>query len=373
VTETADEISPGSWEYRLVAAVVRAVEHRVGSAGGPGSRWNGQLFEENDPGSLGGAHGDGSMSVSMEQVIEPLRRARDLDRPLTDAEAYAVRDAIATMTHEAAHLMARYGDMTAPDAYPYDDPATAFDEGRTEHWTHGNVDLVVADVFADAGLGHAVTAVQSQPNIDAYPAYTTAARNLDVALAERSGLTPDEVTRTLMCSDDSQRWNVAADLVIDQRLARPGLMPETDRAEVRRQLIVPLRQHLAGLRAVQDNFSLGPVQQTDASAEAAREAIAGLDAELGRIERRYRVANTGPQQNVRRPATGVEQDPPSAPHAPLPPDLKRLQTLTAAQAPAAGATRRPVRGDQAPERANDGSGGRQTPERPTGPQGPGLS
>ncbi|MFD3403489.1 hypothetical protein ACFWUU_22585 [Kribbella sp. NPDC058693] len=43
------EISPQSWEYRLVAAVVYAVEQRAGGRGGPRTRWNGRVLEETDP------------------------------------------------------------------------------------------------------------------------------------------------------------------------------------------------------------------------------------------------------------------------------------------------------------------------------------
>jgi hypothetical protein len=130
------DISPQSWDYRLVAAVVYAVEQRAG--GGPGgrrTRWNGRVLEETDPGNLGSAHSDGSLSVSVQHVVDQLRQARDLDRPLTDDEAWRIRDAMDTLTHEAAHLMAPLGDETEPEAYPYDSAAAAFDEGRTEHWT----------------------------------------------------------------------------------------------------------------------------------------------------------------------------------------------------------------------------------------------
>ena len=44
------EISKQSWEYRLVAAVVYAVDQRVGgTAAAPRIRWNARLIEETDP------------------------------------------------------------------------------------------------------------------------------------------------------------------------------------------------------------------------------------------------------------------------------------------------------------------------------------
>ena len=121
MTDDAVEISSLSWEYRLVAAVVYAVEQRAGgAAAGARTRWNGRLVEEQDPDFVGAAEEDGSLSVSVAQVLEPLRRARDLDRPLTDDEAWELRDAFATLTHEAAHLLARFGDPDAPDAHPFE-------------------------------------------------------------------------------------------------------------------------------------------------------------------------------------------------------------------------------------------------------------
>lgn len=319
MTGEVNEISPQSWEYRLVAAVVYAVERRVGGgADGSRTRWNGRLLEETDEEALGAADPDGALWVSVADVLEPLRQARDLDRPLADYEALTVRDAMATLTHEAAHLMAPAGDPEVPEAYPYDDSAYAFDEGRIENWTLDNLDLVIEDVFTEVGLEEAAPMVQSQEDIDAYPAFTAAVRDIDKALAERSGLTREEVTHQLMCTDDAQRWNAAVDLVIDKRLAKPGLMPEAHRADVRKQLVAPLREALSGLEVIESDDLLEEDENSDASTEAARKAIAGLDKELGRIERKYL-------------------------------DLERLRGLTGPQAPAAGATKQSAGGvDHAP-------------------------
>ncbi|MGW6200643.1 hypothetical protein ACWF0M_31160 [Kribbella sp. NPDC055110] len=352
MTGEVNEISPQSWEYRLVAAVVYAVERRVGGgADGPRSRWNGRLLEETDEEALGAADPDGALWVSVADVLEPLRQARDLDRPLTDYEALKVRDAMATLTHEAAHLMAPSGDPEAPEAYPYDDSAYAFDEGRIEHWTLDNLDLVIEDVFTKVGLEEAAAVVQSQEDIDAYPAYTAAVRDIDEALAERGGLTGEEVTHQLMCTDDAQRWNVAVDLVIDKRLAEPDLMPEAHRAEVRKQLVAPLRDALVRLVEVEADESLESEQQSDEATKVARQAVAALDKELGRIEGDYRS-----KQQVQ-----------------LSPEFKRLQEVTGGQAAAVGATGRSVGGaDRGPAAPDSGSRGQQRPRRPVGPHTPRL-
>ncbi|MEU8221856.1 hypothetical protein [Kribbella sp. NPDC048915] len=309
-----------------------AVDQRFGgTAAKPITRWTGILLEEPDPGFLGTAGDDGSISVSVVNVLEPLRRARDLDRPLTVGEAIELRDAIGTLTHEAVHLMTEFGDATAPDAYPYDSAAEADNEGRTEYWTHLNLDDVILDVFPDAGLDHVVDAVQSQTTIDAYPAYTPAVRAIDQALAERSGLTSEQVTQKLLLADDAQRWNVAVDLVIDARLVKPGLMPERDRDDVRRELVAPLRQAMSGLEAVESSDLLEDDEKSLASSEAAQHAIAGLDAALDRVERRYR---TGLAQRSRQHALDAENQ-----GAQLSPELQQLRAVTGGSAPAGEAVK----------------------------------
>jgi hypothetical protein len=374
VTDGNAEISPQSWEYRLVAAVVYAVERRAGGGrGGPRTRWNGRVLEEADPENAGSAHGDGSISVSVEHVLVHLRNARDLDRPLTDDEAWLLRDAMDTLTHEAAHLMAPLGDTTAPEAYQYDDAAAASDEGRVEHWTRRNVDKIISDVFTDAGLDQVEAAVLAQSGLDPYAAFTSAARLLDQALAERSGLTSTQVTQTRLCADDAQRWNVAVDMVIDEHLAEPGLMPESHRAEVRKLLVAPLRESLSGLAAVEADESLGSDQKAEEGTKAAQNAIAGLDNELNRIERKYRIDNAQrARQQAQRPGSRLNQAVRQA-QGNLPPDLKRLRALTAPQAPASGATVRPVEAtDHAPAEQGEGSRprGQQATRTPGGPRQP---
>ncbi|MGZ0151345.1 hypothetical protein ACXJJ3_30120 [Kribbella sp. WER1] len=101
----------------------------------------------------------------------------------------------------------------------------------------------------------------------------------------------------------------SVDMVIDEQLAKTGLMPETDRAAVRRQLVAPLRESFGRLAAVETDESLGDNEKAAAGIKAAQESVAGLDTELDRIR--------------------TQQE--------LSPELKRLQALTAPQAPAAGA------------------------------------
>ncbi|WP_427889260.1 hypothetical protein ACQHIV_38485 [Kribbella sp. GL6] len=326
-----------------MAAVVIAVDQRFGgTAAAPRTHWTGVVLEESNPDYLGTAGDDGSMSVSVVNVLEPLQKARDLDRPLTGGEALAIRDAIGTLAHEAAHLVTEFGDQAAPDAYPYDSAAEVDNEGRTEYWTHDNLDRIVEDVLPDVGLEHVVPDVLAQQSMDAYPAFTSAVRDIDQALADHAGLPKEQVTQKLMLADDAQRWNVAADLVIDARLAQPGLMPEADRTEVRRQVVAPLREALSGLEVVDADDSLDHDQQSEIGAEAAQKAIAELDRAVNRVERQHRVDGA---VRVRQRAWEVGG---RAEGRELPPELRRLRALTGAQAGAAGAT--------AQRRGPDGSG-----------------
>ena len=133
---TEVEISPRSWEYRLVAAVVFPVDQRAGgTAAAPRTRWTGLLLEETDPDLLGTAGDDGSMSVSIANVLEPLRKARDLDRPLTGGEALELRDAMGTPTRTT--LRQRQTTKAAP---------------RTGHTTISTTSSAMS--FRNAGLNH---------------------------------------------------------------------------------------------------------------------------------------------------------------------------------------------------------------------------
>ncbi|MGW5193532.1 hypothetical protein ACWEOO_30070 [Kribbella sp. NPDC004138] len=110
------------------------------------------------------------------------------------------------------------------------------------------------------------------------------------------------------------------------------------------------------------------------SEQAAQNAIAGLDHELDRIERGYRVEKAQrAQQQAGRPGTRRTQAVRQAQDR-MSPDLERLRAVTSGQAPAAGATSRSAEAvDHAQQGPNDGSRGRQAPGRPSGPRGRGSA
>jgi hypothetical protein len=185
------------------------------------------------------------MTVSPKNVLEPVRDAYT-GRPMKANDYIRVRDAVLTVTHEAAHLTSHLGDPTGPGAHPVGDPADrALEEGLAESWTHRNVDAVIYDI----GMDRSVPGVIGPPNVDAYKAYSAATNSLAQGLGTVAGVPPDEVRRQLHGADRAQRWNKVADLMIDRRLG--GLMPPEHRDVVRQNLVQPLRSefHQATYRA----------------------------------------------------------------------------------------------------------------------------
>lgn len=366
-----------------MASVIRSVEQRTGSP----TRWNGRVFEEQNPDYLGTAHADGSMTVNRAKVIEPVKLAYTAGRPLTSQENYRARDAAATVTHEAVHLSGHFGDQSVPGAHQsHDDPARALEEGQAENWTHRNVDNVIADV----GLDKAAPGVLSEPTFNAYPAYTQASANLNRELAARTGQTSDQVGNQLIGTERTQRWNVAADMVIDQRLS--GLMPESHRDTVRAQVAAPLRDEFAALPAVSADPNLTSAQKATLSADAADRGLASMDQEVGRIEQHYhnqyqqlaaQQQQVGPQQTAQQQAGPQQQagqqtagQGAQGGNAAVSPDVAKLRAMmNGGQAPAAGAVNptagqadgaRPNRGGQTPgQQVTRPQAG---PKQPTGPE-----
>ncbi len=273
-------LDPRSPEYQWVARVIRSVERRTGSP----TRWNGTVFEEDNQHFLGAAHPDGSMTLNVAKVLDAVRVAYTAGRPLTPDEEFKARDAVVTVVHEAAHLCSRPGDEAVRGSHPAHDAAgRTLEEGLIENWAHENVDSVIYDV----GLDRSAPGILDHHGTDAYPGYSGAARELVDGLARRSGqLSPDQVARHLVRTDRSQRWNAAADLIIDNRLA--GLMPEEHRQTVRHQLVAPMRMAFSAVQAMQQDRSLvGAVKRVRAR-RATVSALGALDAALVRVEQHYR-------------------------------------------------------------------------------------
>jgi hypothetical protein len=272
------EIPPGSPEYIWVSSIISAVEKRTGTS----SRWNGRLYEEPNPAYLGSAHHDGSMTVSPKNVLEPVRDAYT-GRPMKANDYIRVRDAVLTVTHEAAHLTSHLGDPAGPGAHPVGDPADrALEEGLAESWTHRNVDAVIYDI----GMDRSVPGVIGPPNVDAYKAYSAATNSLAQGLGTVAGVPPDEVRRQLHGADRAQRWNKVADLMIDRRLG--GLMPPEHRDVVRQNLVQPLRTEFAKLPAVQQDAGLDGAAKAQAGRRTGQDAVSGLNTTLNHAETHYR-------------------------------------------------------------------------------------
>ncbi|MGC4937948.1 hypothetical protein [Kribbella sp. DT2] len=298
-----------SYEYRWVASVIRSVEKLSGLP----SRWNGELFEETERFVAGRILHDGSLTVSADEVLKPVALAYTAGRPLDKAELSALREAVLSTVHEAKHLTHALGDQSAPGAVPvYSRDAQALEEGLTEHWAEENLDAVIKDLELDKvqpGLLEAETE-------KGYPTYTAATDEVVRGTAEGSGLAEGQVRRALEHADRTQRWAVAADLVIDGRLAT--VMPPQHRDHVRTQLIQAMRVQFREIPVARPD-ELPSEQSVTAARQGAELAMAALSATTTGIENHYR------DWYRRQAAVGPEVD--------------HLRKLLDTQAPDAGAGR----------------------------------
>ena len=170
---TAQGVHPDSFEYRWVAAVIRATEQRAGVA----SRWNGQVFIE--PEHAGSAQEDGSFGVSQE-ILDLAGRAYRGEQ-LDDDELDTLRAGVATTVHEAKHLTSWPGDLSAPDAAQLHAPdVVSLEEGLAEEFAQQNTD----DVIRDIGMDQVVPGLAGREQDDSSPAYTNATEQLVNGLAE---------------------------------------------------------------------------------------------------------------------------------------------------------------------------------------------
>ncbi|MFC0628761.1 hypothetical protein [Kribbella deserti] len=263
------EVPPGHPAHEWVRRIVGSVERRTGRP----SQWNGRLYEEPSYDAQASVRPDHSLTGGPGDVIGPLENASTSRLPPAGHEAFKVRAAVASVTHEAIHLTSEYGDGEAAAEVG----EVALDEGLTEAWALANVDAVLTDI----GMDRQVPTVGSEHTVDSYPAYTAATGELTRGLSAASGRSPDEVRDHLLNTPRSERWNAAADLVIDGQFGdRVG--PE-DRAELRKHLIPEMRGGFERLPAVQWGYGLD-VEKAAEGRQVGQQAVEGLRATTGRLQ-----------------------------------------------------------------------------------------
>lgn len=325
--------------YDWVRQVVEAVERRTRTL----SAWNGEIYVETDPRVLGGAEADGSMTLTIADVIEPIRRIHS-GVQLSDGDIEAARDALATIVHEAAHLSTRKGDPSLAGAHPpLDAPGEALDEGLTELWTRDNVD----DVIQDMGLDQVEPGLLDAPVNNSYPAYTAATQGLIDSLARSTGTPSERLTEQIRRTDLSQRWSAIADLVIDRHLA--GLMPAADRPVIREDLANRLRAEFARAQAIQEDPDADDVAKTQEGLHVGQRAANTLDLEVSRLQDGYRNRQRWAARST-EPAQAPDGQRNGRPAAP---EVERLRRMVGGGAPAAQATRMdPVQAPRPSHRAS---------------------
>lgn len=265
------EVPPGDPAHEWVRRTVQAVEQRTGRP----STWNGRLYEEPSYAAMATARPDRSLAGGKDDVIQPLQNAATAGR----YEAFPLRAAVAAVAHEAIHLSTEYGDGDS-DAEVGE---VALDEGLTEAWTLANVNAVLTDI----GMDRQVPSIVSQHTVDSYPTYTAATNELTRGLSEASGMQPDQVRDHLINTPRSERWNAAADLVIDGQLG--GQMRPEDRAELRKHLIPEMRGGFEKLPAIQSGYDF-ELEKGAQGQQIGQQAIEGLKATTGRLQAQYRLS-----------------------------------------------------------------------------------
>jgi hypothetical protein len=274
------EIPRGTREYAWVASIVEAAERRSGVP----SRWNRRLYEEPHTMLLATARGDGAMTVSRPNITDPVLRAYDAQRPLTDLEKVLARRGAIIVAHEAEHHMAELGDEAAPDAIPFPSPEeVALAEGLADTRAFRNADALIQDI----GMDHAVPGVLDVQVAATYPGYNAGVNGVIHGLHKLTGLPPDEVRVAIERTPRLQRYNKMADLLIDSRL--DGLMPPEHRSEVRAKLAGPLRYELGALTRYEAPNG-DPKKLDGLGREFSARAIRNVGRELEWIESDYRRA-----------------------------------------------------------------------------------
>ena len=320
------EIDAGLPGYAWVARIVGAVQERTGAP----TRWNGRLYEEADERYAGAAEADGSLTISARDVMAPAEYAYT-NRELADEHVRNAVDAAATVCHEARHLSSPLPDISRPDAHPTRDaPGIALDEGLVERWTHANFGAVLRAI----DMNRVVPGSAQHMPTDAYPAYTSATHRLITDLAASTGRPPRELEQQLLECDAAQRWNLIADLAIDEHLS--GLMPDSDREVVRARFANALRADFGHAQQVHLSDADDEAKRRQGTEIGAR-TVGSLTRDLEELADQYR-------ESRQSRAIGVEARG-AAPAA----DTSHLHRAFAGQPPAAGAAVAPA---QAPGTAS---------------------
>lgn len=375
------DIGDGLWE-RIQAAV-------VAESGAGKSLWNGRLgYVDPKETNLGEAYGDGSLKLSEDSVVRPLREMYDKrGQRVTQDELIARRSAFEVVAHEFGHLAVpadyqiadRVADMKIPET-------AAIEEGTNEAWTQAKTDALI-DRALPRDLALQLKSVDS-PRL--YPGWEPAARAFAEDIGAEVNLDPDEVLNVMNREARSGKARVAADLLYEHS-ELPRLVPPDQQAAVRLQLRGRIDQAFADLRPLNADTTVNrrsvATQRGQAIAESAVNTVRAAEKHFRQAEEASRQAQ--PAQNAQQ-SIGPTQDlsalpPPNSadqrPDRPAPeeqridqaelvdPRIAFAQRMLGAQAPASGAARPPqgqVEGrPQTGGRAAEHAAGRstETPER----------
>jgi hypothetical protein len=224
----------------------RQARAAVAISGAEHSDWNGKVRIPRKHPDRGVAGWDGSLTYSYEQIKRPLREMfRQAGRQHDEATLLTFRNALKTILHENAHLLVpRRSDRRAAEREFESLAGEVLEEGITEAWAYDQVNAYIDELDLEK-IAPGIRDVQGPPVV--YARYAPAARELAAGVADRLGISGDEMIAQLNREDVAGKWDLITDAMFD-RSELPRLVPESEHAEVKAQIRATMQERLEGVK-----------------------------------------------------------------------------------------------------------------------------
>ena len=224
----------------------RQVRAAVAISGAEHSDWNGKVHTPRKQSDRGGARWDGTLIYSYEQIKRPLREMfRQAGRQHDEATLLKFRNALKTILHENAHLLVpRHSDRRAAEREFESLAGTVLEEGITEAWAYDQVNAYIDELELEK-IAPGIRGVQGPPVT--YARYAPAARELAAGVAERLGISGDEMIARLNREDVAGKWDVITDAMFDSS-ELPRLVPESEQAAMKARIRATMQEQLEGVQ-----------------------------------------------------------------------------------------------------------------------------
>ena len=267
------------WQQRYDAIMSRQAVAALQVTGAGQSAYNGTTVDK-PTGQGSHAAWDGTIAYDQGNVADAMRNLAAYSGQQRDpATLQWYRQAVQSMLHENSHMLTARGDDYVHSAPYYAiDHNKALEEGLTEAWSRAHVN----DYIAAMNLEQDAPGISGVVSRDAYPQYTPAATALCNELGNDTGLGGDEVMRRLNNESVRAKWPVAADMVFQSSGLQHQLpVSEHNAARLRIQHAMQSNfNHLPSLQGTPQQVNLGSLAAGQASAQAGRDTVNQLRAEL---------------------------------------------------------------------------------------------